>query len=154
MTLAMTAHLSTSELLSALEGVTAIPVVPYRAGSVDDAAHLKNVRYLMQSNSLSGNRPRVLSIAGTSPIHQMSRSEHVRLVDITTRAMGNEGVYVAGVLPTPLAEAKATISELAAFQRPPTPICSCRSPVSTTRTACTMSSWPLARRWTTALAHD
>ena len=119
MTLAMTAHLSTSELLSALEGVTAIPVVPYRAGSVDDTAHLKNVRYLMQSNSLSGNRPRVLSIAGTSPIHQMSRSEHVRLVDITTRAMGNEGVYVAGVLPTPLAEAKDTISELAALQRPP-----------------------------------
>ncbi len=119
MTLAMTAQLSTSELLSALEGVTAIPVVPYRDGSVDYDAHLKNVRYLMQSNSLSDNRPRVLSIAGTSPIHQMSRSEHVRLVDITTRTMGNEGVYVAGVLPTPLVEAKATISELAALQRPP-----------------------------------
>ena len=88
MTLAMTAQLSTSELLSALEGVTAIPVVPYRDGSIDCDAQRKNVRYLMQSNSLSDNRPRVLSIAGTSPIHQMSRCEHVRLVDITTRADG------------------------------------------------------------------
>ena len=119
MTLAATAQLSTNELLSALEGVTAIPVAPYRAGSIDDDAHLKNVRYLMQNNSLSENRPRVLSIAGTSPIHQMSRAEHVRLVDITTRAMGDEGVYVAAVLPNPLAEAEATISELAVLQRPP-----------------------------------
>ncbi len=119
MTLATQAQLSTSELLAALEGVTAIPVVPYRNGNVDCEAHLKNVRYLMQNNRQSENRPRVLSIAGTSPIHQMTRAEHVRLVDITTQAMGHEGVYVAGVLPNPLAEARQTISELAALERSP-----------------------------------
>ena len=41
MTLAATAQLSTSQLLAALEGVTAIPVVPYRDGSIDHEAHLK-----------------------------------------------------------------------------------------------------------------
>ena len=73
MTLATT-QLSTAQLLSALEGVTAIPCAPYRAGSIDYDAHLKNIRYLMQTNTLSDSRPRVLSIAGTSPLHQMIRS--------------------------------------------------------------------------------
>ena len=99
MTVATAPQLSISELLTALEGVTAIPCAPYRAGSIDYDAHLKNIRYLMRTNNLSDNRPRVLSIAGTSPIHQMTRAEQVHIVDITTRAMGDEGVYVAGVLP-------------------------------------------------------
>ena len=73
----------------------------------------------MQTNTLSDSRPRVLSIAGTSPVHQMIRAEQVRLVDITTRAMGEEGVYVAGVLPNPLSDAKDLIGELAGLQRPP-----------------------------------
>lgn len=119
MTLAISPQLATAELLSALEGVTAIPAVPYRAGSIDYDAHLKNVRYLMRTNTQSDNRPRVLSIAGTSPIHHMNRAEQVRLVDITTRAMGDEGVYVAGILPNPLPEAGTLISELSALQRPP-----------------------------------
>lgn len=119
MTVATAPQLSTSELLTALEGVTAIPCAPYRAGSIDYDAHLKNIRYLMRTNSLSENRPRVLSIAGTSPIHQMTRAEQVRLVDITTREMGDEGVYVAGVLPSPLDDAKDLIGELNSLQRPP-----------------------------------
>ncbi len=119
MTVATAPQLSTNQLLSALEGVTAIPCAPYRAGSIDEDAHLKNVRYLMQTNSLSEGRPRVLSIAGTSPIHQMTRAEQVRLVDITTQAMGGEGVYVAGILPSPLADAKDLIAELNTLQRPP-----------------------------------
>ena len=119
MTVATAPQLSISELLTALEGVTAIPCAPYRAGSIDYDAHLKNVRYLMRTNSLSENRPRVLSIAGTSPIHQMTRAEQVHLVDITTRAMGDEGVYVAGVLPSPLEDAKDLIGELSGLQRPP-----------------------------------
>ena len=119
MTVATAPQLSTNELLSALEGVTAIPCAPYRAGSIDYDAHLKNVRYLMQTNNLSEDRPRVLSIAGTSPIHQMTRAEQVRIVDITTQAMGNEGVYVAGVMPSPLEDAKDLIGELNSLQRPP-----------------------------------
>lgn len=119
MTLAISPQLSTADLLSALEGVTAIPAVPYRGGSISYDAHLKNVRYLMQTNSLSDDRPRVLSIAGTSPIHHMGRDEQVRLVDVTTQAMGDEGVYIAGVLPNPLCEAGSLMGELASLQRPP-----------------------------------
>ena len=73
----------------------------------------------MRTNNLSENRPRVLSIAGTSPIHQMTRAEQVHIVDITTREMGDEGVYVAGVLPSPLADARDLIGELSGLQRPP-----------------------------------
>lgn len=119
MTLAVRPQLSTAQLLSALEGVTAIPVVPYRNGEIDYDGHAKNVRYLMQSNSQSDNRPRVIAIAGTSPVHHMSREEHVQLVDRTTQAMGDEGVYMAGIVPNPLSEAKELIAEMASLQRPP-----------------------------------
>lgn len=119
MTLAIRPQLSTEAVLAALEGVTAIPVVPYRNGEIDYDAHAKNVRYLMASNSLDGNRARVISIAGTSPVHQMGLDEQVKVVDATTRAMGDEGVYMAGIVPNPLSGARKLIAELATLQRAP-----------------------------------
>jgi len=119
MTLAIRPQLSTEAVLAALEGVTAIPVVPYRNGQIDYNGHAKNVRYLMASNSQDANRPRVISIAGTSPVHHMSLAEQVHLVDVTTRTMGSEGVYMAGIVPNPLADAKSLIAEMATLQRPP-----------------------------------
>ena len=119
MTLAIRRQLSTDAVLTALEGVTAIPIVPYRNGQIDYDGHAKNVRYLLASNSQDDNRPRVISIAGTSPVHHMSIAEQVKLVDVTTRTMGNEGVYMAGIVPNPLADAKSLIAELATLQRPP-----------------------------------
>ncbi|MCB0114487.1 MAG: dihydrodipicolinate synthase family protein [Caldilineaceae bacterium] len=112
-------RMETDALLSALEGVTAIPVVPYRNGQIDFDGHRKNVRYLMSHNALDGGRPRVISIAGTSPVHHMTLDEQVKLVDATTQTMGSEGVYVAGVVPNPLADARKLIGELSALQRPP-----------------------------------
>jgi len=119
MTLAIRPQLSTEAVLAALEGVTAIPVVPYRGGQIDYAAHAKNVRYLMRANSQDANRPRVIAIAGTSPVHHMSQAEQVKLADVTTRMMGDEGVYMAGIAPNPLSGAKRTIAEMASLQRPP-----------------------------------
>lgn len=119
MTVAVRPQLSTETVLNALEGVTAIPVVPYRGGQIDYDAHAKNVRYLMRSNSLDGNRPRVVSIAGTSPVHHMGMDEQVKVVDVTTRAMGSDGVYMAGIVPNPLNDARKLIAELENLQRPP-----------------------------------
>lgn len=119
MTLAIRPQLSTEAVLAALEGVTAIPVVPYRDGQIDYDAHAKNVRYLMNSNSLDNNRARVISIAGTSPVHQMGLDEQVKVVDVTTRTMGNEGVYMAGIVPNPLSDARKLIAELATLERAP-----------------------------------
>jgi dihydrodipicolinate synthase/N-acetylneuraminate lyase len=119
MTLVTTPHVETDMLLAALEGVTTIPVVPYRNGQIDYEGHKKNVRYLMNSNVLDNNRLRVISIAGTSPIHHMSLEEQVKVVDATTQTMGGQGVYVAGVVPNPLSDAKKLIAELSSLQRPP-----------------------------------
>jgi dihydrodipicolinate synthase/N-acetylneuraminate lyase len=119
MTLATQVRMDTERLLAALEGVTTIPVVPYRGGQIDYEGHEKNVRYLMKTNSLDHNRPRVISIAGTSPLHHMTVEEQVKLVDATTQTMGDSGVYVAGVVPNPLADAKRLIRDLSNLQRPP-----------------------------------
>jgi dihydrodipicolinate synthase/N-acetylneuraminate lyase len=119
MTLVTQARMDTDTLLAALEGVTTIPVVPYRGGKIDFEGHKKNIRYLMATNVLDNNRPRVISIAGTSPIHHMTVDEQVKLVDETIQTMGGDGVYVAGVVPNPLADAKRLIEELSSLQRPP-----------------------------------
>jgi dihydrodipicolinate synthase/N-acetylneuraminate lyase len=119
MTLATQVRMVTDTLLAALEGVTTIPIVPYRNDGIDYEGHKKNVRYLMGTNALDNNRPRVVSIAGTSPLHHMTVEEQVKLVDLTTQTMGDQGVYVAGVVPNPLADAKRLIGELSNLQRPP-----------------------------------
>ncbi len=119
MTIAPQVRMDTETLLAALEGVTTIPIVPYRNGEIDFDGHRKNVRYLMNNNALDNGRPRVISIAGTSPVHHMTLAEQIKVVDVTTQTMGNEGVYVAGVVPNPLADARTLIGELAGLQRPP-----------------------------------
>lgn len=119
MTLATKPTLSTDALLKALEGVTTIPAVPYRDGKPDLKAHALNVDYLMKSNRLDEERERVISIAGTSPLHHMSDEEHLELVDVTTQTMGERGVYIAGIVPNPLSSARALIGQMAKLERPP-----------------------------------
>jgi dihydrodipicolinate synthase/N-acetylneuraminate lyase len=119
MTIATNIRMDTDTLLAALEGVTTIPIVPYRNGQIDYEGHKKNVRYLMNTNVLDNNRPRVISIAGTSPLHHMSMEEQIKVVDVTTQTMGDQGVYVAGVVPNPLSDARKVIAELSSLQRPP-----------------------------------
>ena len=73
--------LSNEELKEALYSVTTIPVIPFRDGKIDYAAHAKNIRYLMENNYLSDNRPRVICIAGTSLIDHVSYEDRNKLVE-------------------------------------------------------------------------
>ncbi|MCA9888204.1 MAG: hypothetical protein KC546_07520, partial [Anaerolineae bacterium] len=58
-------------LLDGLSSVASIPLIPYNGDQIDFDGHAKNITYLMKNNYLSDNRPRVISIAGTSLIHHV-----------------------------------------------------------------------------------
>ena len=111
--------LSTAQLLAALDSVTAIPIIPFKAGQVDFDAHAKNVRYLMENNYLSENRPRVISIGGTSLLHHVSHADQLQLADVTGRTMGEQGLFMPGIVPNPIGAAAELIERQAALQRPP-----------------------------------
>ena len=92
-------------LLDGLNSVISIPLIPYSDGKIDFDGHATNINYLMQNNHLSGNRPRVISIAGTSLIHHVSYDDQVKIVDIAGQTMGNDGILIAALMPNPIGEA-------------------------------------------------
>ena len=108
-----------ARLLDALNSVIAIPIVPYRGGQVDRDGHRKNVRYLMARNYLDHQRPRVISVAGTSLLNHMSSDEQVRIFEDTGQAMGDQGILMTAVVPNPICEARAVIARHLALARPP-----------------------------------
>ena len=107
------------QLLDALNSVISIPLIPYAGAEIDFAGHAKNIDYTMRNNSLSGGRPRVVSIAGTSLIHHVAYDDQVKLLDIAGQRMAGEGVLMAALAPNPLPEAAALLARLAALPRPP-----------------------------------
>ena len=107
------------QLYDALDSVTAIPVVPYKDGRIDYAGHARNVEYLMANNYLDNDRPRVVSVAGTSLIHHMSPEETLRITEITGQAMGSEGLLLSSIVPNPIAGAGWQIEAQSALQRSP-----------------------------------
>lgn len=111
--------IDTPQLLDALNSVISIPLIPYAGAEIDYAGHAKNIDYTMRNNSLSGGRPRVVSIAGTSLIHHVSYDDQVKLLDIAGQRMAGEGVLMAALAPNPLPEAAALLARLAALKRPP-----------------------------------
>lgn len=111
--------IETAELLDALNSVIGIPIIPFAGRDIDYAGHGKNVEYYMRNNNLSGGRPRVVAIAGTSLIHHISYSAQVKLLDIAGQRMEGRGLLMAGVAPNPLPAAADLIAELAALPRPP-----------------------------------
>ena len=111
--------IETSQLLDALNSVISIPLIPYAGADIDYAGHAKNIDYTMRNNSLSGGRPRVVSIAGTSLIHHVSYDDQAKLLDIAGQRMAGEGVLMAALAPNPLPEAAALLARLAALPRPP-----------------------------------
>ncbi len=111
--------ISMPQLLDALNSVISIPLIPYQGADIDYAGHAKNIDYTMRNNSLSGGRPRVVSIAGTSLVHHVSYDDQVKLLDIAGQRMAGEGVLMAALAPNPLPEAAALLARLAALQRPP-----------------------------------
>lgn len=106
-------------LLDGLNSVIGIPLIPFSGGQIDYAGHAKNIAYLMKNNSLSGGRPRVISIAGTSLVHHVAIDDQVKLLDIAGSRMGDQGILMAAVVPNPLPAAADLIARLAALQRPP-----------------------------------
>lgn len=111
--------IETPQLLDALNSVISIPLIPYAGAEIDYAGHAKNIDYTMRNNSLSGGRPRVVSIAGSSLIHHVAYDDQVKLLDIAGQRMAGEGVLMAALAPNPLPEAAALLTRLAALTRPP-----------------------------------
>lgn len=111
--------LGQEDLLDALNSVTSIPIIPFRGGKIDLDAHAKNVHYLMENNSLDGDRRRVIGIAGTSLIHHISADDQVSLMGFTGEQMGGEGLLMAGVAPNPIEDAGRLIEREAALEYPP-----------------------------------
>jgi dihydrodipicolinate synthase/N-acetylneuraminate lyase len=111
--------LPTEELKDALHSVTTIPVIPFRNGRIDYAAHEKNICYLMENNHLSGNRPRVICIAGTSLIHHVSLEDQNKLIEVTGGILGGEGILVSAIAPNPIGDAGVLVEKQAAMPRAP-----------------------------------
>ena len=102
--------LQLSNLLDALNSVTAIPIVPFKGNTIDYTGHAKNIDYLMSNNYLDEGRQRVIAIAGTSLIHHISEAEQLRLIDQTGQQMGDNGILMSGIVPNPIGQAGQLIA--------------------------------------------
>ena len=111
--------LSTEELIDALDSVTSVIILPYRDGELDYEGIGKNVDYLIENNHLDGDRRRVIAVAGTSPIHHVSRAEQTRIMDFIGKRIGSRGVLMPGIAPNPLVDAGELIEAQAKLSRPP-----------------------------------
>jgi dihydrodipicolinate synthase/N-acetylneuraminate lyase len=111
--------INTESLLDGLNSVISIPLIPFNDGKIDFDGHAKNIDYLMTNNNLSDNRPRVISIAGTSLVHHVSPDNQVRLLDIAGQQMGDAGILMAALIPNPIGVTSDTIERLSKLNRPP-----------------------------------
>lgn len=111
--------ISTESLLNGLNSVISIPLIPFNDGKIDFDGHAKNIDYLMKNNHLSDNRPRVISIAGTSLIHHVKQEDQIRLLDIAGQRMGDDGILMAALIPNPIGVAGDMIEKLSKLNRPP-----------------------------------
>jgi dihydrodipicolinate synthase/N-acetylneuraminate lyase len=111
--------IDTSALLEALNSVISIPVIPFNGAQIDFEGHRQNIAYLMNNNYLSDNRPRVISIAGTSLIHHVREKDQVKLMDIAGQQMGDQGVLMAAIVPNPIDTAGDLVAEMSHLNRPP-----------------------------------
>ncbi|MEQ8672422.1 MAG: dihydrodipicolinate synthase family protein [Aggregatilineales bacterium] len=111
--------MNTEALLDGLNSVISIPLIPYAGEQIDYDGHAKNIEYLLKNNYLSDNRPRVISIAGTSLIHHVGFKEQIHLMDVTGQQMGKEGILIAAIVPNPIGDAGDMIAQMSKLQRPP-----------------------------------
>ena len=107
------------QLLDALNSVTAIPIIPFKEGQVDYTGHAKNIDYLMRNNYLNEGRKRVIAIAGTSLIHHISEAEQLRIIDKTGQQIGDDGIFISGIVPNPIPQAGQLVEAQSELQRPP-----------------------------------
>jgi dihydrodipicolinate synthase/N-acetylneuraminate lyase len=111
--------IATVSLLDGLNSVISIPLIPFDGDQIDFDGHAKNIDYLMKNNRLSDNRPRVISIAGTSLIHHVTYEDQIRLLDIAGQQMGRAGILMAALTPNPIGMTGRMIEQLAKLNRPP-----------------------------------
>ncbi|MEM7129478.1 MAG: dihydrodipicolinate synthase family protein [Chloroflexota bacterium] len=111
--------LSHSDLLESLYAPTTIPIVPYKNGQIDMKGHAKNIEYLMTHNYLDNGRKRVISVAGTSLIHHIEPMDQTRIFDTMGQVMGDDGVLMSAIVPTPIGTAGRLIEEQSQLKRPP-----------------------------------
>ena len=102
--------IETPALLDGLNSVIGIPLIPFAGGQIDYAGHAKNIDYLMNNNSLSESRPRVISIAGTSLVHHVASDDQVKVLDIAGQRMNGAGILMAAIVPNPLPAAADLIA--------------------------------------------
>lgn len=105
--------------LTELDTVTVLMPTPFRGGRLDGRAHAKNVNYLLGNCFLDQGRQRIIGIGGTSLIHHLDRSTLLDLVQSTGSQLGGEALFMAGVIPTPLSEAKRFIQDCLSLEKPP-----------------------------------
>lgn len=112
--------LSTPDLMEQLNSVVSVPIVPFRGDhEIDYEAHAKNLTYLMENNHLEGDRRRVVTIAGTSLIHHISREDQVKLMDFTGSHLAGEGVLISGIVPNPIGDAGNLVEAQSKLRFPP-----------------------------------
>lgn len=111
--------MDTKSLLDGLNSVISIPLVPFIDEQIDYEGHATNIDYLMRNNYLSGSRPRVISIAGTSLIHHIGLKDQVSLMDVAGQQMGKNGILIASLMPNPIGEAGDMIEKLSKLNRSP-----------------------------------
>lgn len=102
-----------------LDTVTVLMPLPFRDGKMDKEAHSKNVHYLLGNTFLDDSRQRILGIGGTSLIHHMNPSTLFEVVELTSRLVGDDALLMAGLIPTPISEAKRFIQNCLSLKRPP-----------------------------------
>ena len=105
--------------LAELDTVTVLMPLPFRGGTLDRQAHAKNVGYLLENCFLDGGRRRVIGIGGTSLIHHLDRATLFELVQSTSHLVGGDALFMAGVIPTPISEARQFIEDCLSLERPP-----------------------------------
>lgn len=111
--------ISNHELSDALDSVITIPLIPFRRGRIDFDAHRKNIRYLMNNNHLSDDRPRVICIAGTSLIHHVSPTQQHELLAVTGEIMQDRGVLISAIVPNPVEQIGSLIAAQSNLNRVP-----------------------------------
>lgn len=111
--------MDTPTLLDGLNSVISIPLIPFNNNGIDFDGHAKNIDYLMNNNTLSDNRPRVISVAGTSLIHHISPDDQVKIIEIAGQQMGDDGILIAALMPNPIGVASDLIEQMSKLNRPP-----------------------------------
>lgn len=111
--------IDTKSLLDSLNSVISIPLIPYKNGVIDYDGHKKNIAYLMNNNTLSDNRPRVISLAGTSLIHHVSPDDQLKLIQTAGEVMGEDGILMAALPPNPIGVAGDLIAQMSELDRAP-----------------------------------